>query len=1060
LVLTMQRSLAVAVFSLGLPVVAWMAWRWSPFPRAPHPQVRSIEPRLTGITSYAPCEPQSDPERVISRIRCAGFPELGALEPREVEPADDERDEKETSRGLSAVDLRRNALAALSDPRGLGSIEMAVRSLEGATRADPGNAGNWSNLSAARFVLAQQLDDPSELIRALEAAQKAWQLDPALPESRFNRALILTMIPLRDQAITSWNDYLEIDDSSGWADEAREHLAALREPPTPELWSAQVPAALRAAALGNHAAQVRQIVDLSHQDARVHAQEDLLGDWGERVLAGQPAEEPLTVARAIGQVLAAAGDSSVALAVHFIDEQAGVPGVLATLARGHRAYREASRDLRNLFVERSIPGWSEALESFTAARSPMALWAEMGEAGVAIHQARGEEAWPRLQSIASQAHETGQIALEGRADWSLGLIRVRQGRYSESLSRYREAAGLFERIGELENLGAVRELIAENLTFLGQTAAGWQERYQAISLLFRYPSSIRLHNALWEGRTAALLDGELEAALLLQTEDLGVAERSGDPGMVAEALLRRSEIHLALGNTAQALQDLDDARRSNDRFEDREVREKLAADIVSAEGKLQSLGNPDQARASFSEALTYYEDKHLALQLIEAYLGRARACFALGEDEAGEADLQAALQVFEEQRSSVTDDGSRLSFSEAVQGLFDEMISLQARHGRSEAALAFSDRARTVPLARRAAHAELLADLLKKIPANLVLVEYAVMRDRLMIWVVRRGHIGLTSRTLQPGDLERRVGRFLSALRRGDGIAKIQEASAALHDILIPEELRGLPESVELCFVPDKILNAVPFAALWDRGQGRYLIETHPVATTPSIALSLEASARDRSGAGDAPPSALLVGATVYDQRLFSGLRRLPGAEAEIQGIRPLYPDAVVITGEEATRARVLDALGDREILHFSGHGVYNPRNPDHSYLVVASAQEPPDSGMLFAREIAGRNLERLRLVVLSACDTLGPRDSRTGGLSGIARPFLDAGVPAVLGTLWSAKDRASAALMPEFHRQFVRTGNVSLALREAQLEMLWGGEDELRSPAYWGAFEVVGGAL
>jgi CHAT domain-containing protein len=1051
----MRRSLALAVFSLGFPVLVWMTWQGSPFQPSPSPQHRSIEPRLTEPVSYAPCEPQTDPERVISRTRCAGFPEIALVKRREISGGSPDVEE-DASRGGNVEDLQRNALALLSNPRGLESVERAVLGLEKAARAAPDEARSWSDLAAGRFVLAQQLDDPSELIRALSAAQKAWQLEPLLPEARFNRALILTMIPLRDQAIAAWDEYLEVDDSSGWAAEARAHLETLRQPPIPDLWESQV-AALREAALRNDAAAVREIVAISPQNARESAQEDLLGSWGELVLAGQNAEEPLTIARAVGAALAASGDRSVELAVQAIDERAAQPDVLSRLARGHRAYREASRDLRNLFVERSALRWHEALESLAGAGSPMAIWAEMGEAGVAIYQARGEEAWPQLQSVLSQASESGQLSLAGRARWALGLIRVRQGRFSESLSQYREAAGLFETLGERENLGAVRGMIAENLVFLGQSAAGWQERYQAISLLSRYPSSMRLHNALWEGGAAALDDGEPEAALLLQNEGLRAAERSGDPGMVAEALLRRSEIHLALGQSDEAFQDLEDARRFNALFEDREVREKLDADIVYTAGKLQSPVDPRQALASLSEALDFYQTKNLSLQLVEAYLSRARAHFALGEDEAGEEDLLAALQVFEDQRSNVTDDASRLSYSEVVQGLFDEMISLQARRGRPEEALAMSDRARTVPLVRRAAEGrlELSAGLLQQIPPDLVFVEYALMSDRLMIWVVRRGHIGLTTQALPAEDVEKRIDRFLSALRRREPVLKIDGLSTELHDLLIPEEIRGLPESVELCFIPDKSLNAVPFAALKDRRQGRYLIEKHPVAIAPSIALYLDTLERNRSRDGDGPPSALLVGATVFDPSF--RLRRLPGAEAEIEEIRAFYDNADVISGEEATRKRVLDVLGDHEVLQFSGHGIFNSRNPDHSYLVVAPTQEPADAGMLFAHEIASRNLERLELVVLSACESLGPRDSRIAGLSGMARPFLDAGVPAVVGTLWNASDRASAVLMPEFHRSFAGTGQAAKALRNAQLRMLRGDEEGLRTPAYWGAFAIVG---
>jgi CHAT domain-containing protein len=1049
----MRRPLLMAVFVLGFPVAAWMAWEGSRLEVPSNAAKRLVEPRLTGSGSYAPCETRSNPRRVLSRTHCAGFPELEVADRRDAQEAAEEGEE--ASRGRSAASIEKDALAFLQSPRSLGSVEWAVRGLERIARENPENAEGWSNLAAARFVLAQSLDDPSELIRALPAAERATHLSPSLLEARFNRALILDLIPLRDQAIAAWSEYLELDSTSGWAREAREHLAALKAPSIPDLWSSRQ-AALREAVLQGNEAAVRGIVAISPQKAREHAQEDLLGGWGEQVLSGKDATRNLAIARAIGAALA---DPSVLRAVRKIDEARLQPDVLEKLARGHRAYRDASQNLRKLLVERSATAWTEAQDSLARSGSPMALWAELGQSGVDFYQGRLDEAFQKLQSIASRAESEGQLSLAGRARGALGLIRARQGRFSESLRQYRAAARWFEQTGEQENQGMLHELLAENLRFLGQDAAGWRHRYRAISLLARYPESMRLHTALWEGGLAALEDGEPEAALLFQAEGLHVAERTKDPGMIAEALLHRGEIHQALGNAGAALRDLDEARRLNGQFEDLDIREKLDADIALAQGKLQISTDPRQALVLTSEALEYYERKKLSLELVDAYLGRARASLALRQDETGGEDLAAALGVFETQRASVSEDASRLSYSETVQELFDEMISLRVRQGRVEEALALSDRARTVPLVRRAGEGSstLTPDALQRIPAALVFVEYALMKDRLLIWVVRRGHLGFTSRPLQPGELAARVERFLGALRRDDPVAKIDELAEDLHDLLIPDEARALPASVELRFVPDKILNAVPFAALRDRRQGRYLIEKHPIAIAPSISFVLDA--RDRRNLGtEGPRSALLVGATEFDRSL--RLSQLPGAGKEIEEIRPLYRDAVVLLGEEATRQRILDALGQEEVLQFSGHGVFNARNPDHSYLAVAPSRDAEDAGLLFAHELTGRNLERLRLVVLSACDSLGPRNSRTAGLSGIARPFLDAGVPAVLGTLWEANDRASAALMPEFHREFVGSGDVSVALREAQLGALLGGDTKSASPSLWGVFTVIDAGL
>jgi CHAT domain-containing protein len=78
--------------------------------------------------------------------------------------------------------------------------------------------------------------------------------------------------------------------------------------------------------------------------------------------------------------------------------------------------------------------------------------------------------------------------------------------------------------------------------------------------------------------------------------------------------------------------------------------------------------------------------------------------------------------------------------------------------------------------------------------------------------------------------------------------------------------------------------------------------------------------------------------------------------------------------------------------------------------------------------------------------------------VSSLARPFLAAGVPAVVASLWNVGDRATAPLLVAFHRR-LRDGRDPLsALRAAQLELLRGPAPALRSPASWAAFEVFGG--
>jgi hypothetical protein len=49
-----------------------------------------------------------------------------------------------------------------------------------------------------------------------------------MPEAWFNRALALEQIPaMRDRVKAAWDDYLNVDSTSEWADEAKQHIARL-----------------------------------------------------------------------------------------------------------------------------------------------------------------------------------------------------------------------------------------------------------------------------------------------------------------------------------------------------------------------------------------------------------------------------------------------------------------------------------------------------------------------------------------------------------------------------------------------------------------------------------------------------------------------------------------------------------------------------------------------------------------------------------------------------------------------------------------------------------------
>jgi CHAT domain-containing protein len=247
--------------------------------------------------------------------------------------------------------------------------------------------------------------------------------------------------------------------------------------------------------------------------------------------------------------------------------------------------------------------------------------------------------------------------------------------------------------------------------------------------------------------------------------------------------------------------------------------------------------------------------------------------------------------------------------------------------------------------------------------------------------------------------------------------------------------------------VQDGALEGVPFAALHD---GRAaVVERHAVWLAASLAGAVAArpapAADRRSGTFVAPD---------FDAAANPGLPPLAGARAEVAAVARMY-EPTELSGPTATTAALSGALRRGPMVHFAGHAVFDPVRPARSYLLVAP-ERPGDPGRLFAFQIDGLDLTRTRLVILSACSSLGADDGGPPGFTGLAGALLGAGAGGVVGSLWPVGDTEAQEVMVRFHERYRRGGDAPAALRGAQLALLHASEPRLRSPAVWASFTFV----
>lgn len=102
----------------------------------------------------------------------------------------------------------------------LGEPVQARENLEQVVDQRPEDAGAWYALAAAHF-------HAGDYGSALPGLERSIELDPGLLRARWTHALCLQRMGRGAEAISAWRGYLDLDSTSAWADQAREHLAEL-----------------------------------------------------------------------------------------------------------------------------------------------------------------------------------------------------------------------------------------------------------------------------------------------------------------------------------------------------------------------------------------------------------------------------------------------------------------------------------------------------------------------------------------------------------------------------------------------------------------------------------------------------------------------------------------------------------------------------------------------------------------------------------------------------------------------------------------------------------------
>jgi CHAT domain-containing protein/tetratricopeptide (TPR) repeat protein len=981
-------------------------------------------------------------------------------------------------------------------------FDQAIEEFTTALKDDPANAQLYSDLGAAYMERGQAAGPeqdanhgPEDLARALEACAHALELDPALLAARYNRALCHEALLLPQQATEDWREYLrrDTDPNSQWAVEARQHLTALTE-------SGARAAPAQANTLEHFLAAYRagdedgawKIYARSHTSTGNTITGALL-DAALRTDAGDHAPENTRALVYLGELAqrrvrdAYTSDLARVYLGASPPQRTSLAAARALVKSGYALFAQSKlSDALNTFA-------TARMEFAAAGDAPEALVVDYAMAHAATLQPDIERAralFARLVPVCEQKSYRWLLAqsLSERAHLLLNLDQ-----YSDALADGTRALDLLAEVedqngmlGSLVQLASIHRSLNDSersLLFLRRGLT-----------LAREVGSAPLDT--WGVYIAASLNFNAlslyRAALDYQQEALRLALDTQRP-----LLISRSYQYLGLtyGNLRRYDEAINNVRRAYDEgaaLAGERNGQNMMANAALKLGDLYRLaGEQTRAQAAYAESIQLYDQLDFPHYSYAAHKGRLLSYIAAEEDAAAAQELPVVLQLFAGYRARIREERRRDLFFDNEQDIYDLAIDFAyTRQHDPRRAFDYSESSRARSLLDLLNHggAEVaddgggsdlrlrgdtaplsLREIQARLPERTQILQYAVLKDKLLIWLITKSDV-----VTRAVDLD--GAKLAAAVAAGRKQALTGERDAAgdlktLYTSLIKPLADALDRDKLLCIVPDKELNYLPFAALVSDTSGRYLLEDYRLSVAPSATIFLNCTETARARGGALAEHLLIVGNPSFDRQAYPQLPDLTDAEREASRIAAYYQHPRVLVRAQARVAFVRTELERADVAHFAAHYVIDPRSNLSSQLLLAAttggaahgpadeaAQRQRDDG-LAAREVYQLRLARTRLVVLSACQTGIEQQYRGEGPISFARPFIVAGVPLVVASLWPVASAETATLMIAFHRYRKGDGLPTVeALRRAQLEMLASNDPRLNRPACWASFVPIGG--
>jgi CHAT domain-containing protein len=993
---------------------------------------RTTEMRLPSV-DYAPYRP---------------FPTvLGSESGREL----DEIPPELTSASSAAAEKLR---AEKADPRWLqvqgrallweatpSSLERAEKDFEKARSAGLASPSLEIDLAASYFERDSRAEHPN-LQRTLNLLSEVLSEPKLSSDDRasalYNLAIAYEKTQAWDLAVSTWEKYLQVDSSSAWANEARQHLkhAKARLPARSEK-SYDSPKSLLDL-LAHHALQPEDLEQF---------QQSVLARWLPVALSDRKSDFYHAVT-ALADILAEL-HSDIWLKEFIAAERpgdiAGVEALTASVAANERGLygpaAEQAEAAARLFAEKkNLPG---------------RLFAQFQEVYAKRSLLQGEKCLVKADLLWDELSHTNYRWLQGQVALERAQCKNFHGDLADSDSDSKVSLSLAENshfpVLELRVLGISASMQSQQ----GRCDGAWEQGIRGLQRYWQgtYPRDRldQFYSVMWQCSEES---GSLYAAEALLQHTIAMRQASNSRNSFREAMLHLRLRNMFMAQKLDAMAESEDAAASSllknlkqdDKVDATEYR--LINDIEPAELQLQQ-GDPGRALATI-------ERVGEMLKTVENDLVRLSFNRVLGSidqelkrfDEATTA-YQTAISIAEGGLDSLKDGNERLKWLKATDDSYRGLVRVLLEQKKDKEALDRWEWYQSRPLLQGfhsggRPGSSTLPDKRRKAPTQALATSeathlvYANFKDGLQIWTTTSRGVESTWVKVKQQDFERAVREFAERCSTPDSdLSEVQEQGAWLYSQLVQPVIAWLPESEVVVVELDRSAYNLSIEALTSPA-GWYFGEKYPVVYSPGSLMEQAL----RAPAPVDPHSEVFV----LDASHSPGSGYLPGMEAQKTAIAHIFPRTRIVDSAGTSWPEVAARLKSSQVFHYMGHG----RRDGSGTTLVFNANES-----LRAKDIAPEHFSHSQLVVLAACSTAIGRDNGLLDTNSLVRAFLMAGVPRVIASHWDVDSETTSRLMITFYRGITNGESVAQAIYQARKEVLLSHAH----PYYWASFSLTGRA-